>query len=142
MSRWKKSDRFLLRQIFQRIVWDKNGKWRPTENWWSGVKSFVKPHRDQNWNSRLEQTNVCVVRGKIDTFSDRRSSSHCTVQQEEENTMHSLSNSLFGNQDSYWRGAMTSPYSSLQPLSSMTSNLPSSYSPYDQYSSHHAVTGR
>ena len=56
--------------------------------------------------------------------------------------MHSLSNSLFGNQDSYWRGAMSSPYSSLQPLSSMASNLPASYSPYDQYSSHHAVTGR
>eukprot|EP00090_Calanus_glacialis_P030206 TRINITY_DN48667_c0_g1_i1.p1 TRINITY_DN48667_c0_g1~~TRINITY_DN48667_c0_g1_i1.p1 ORF type:complete len:479 (-),score=68.40 TRINITY_DN48667_c0_g1_i1:331-1767(-) len=56
--------------------------------------------------------------------------------------MHSLSNTLFGNQDSYWRGAVGSPYSSLQPLSSMASNLPNTYSPYDQYSSHHAVTSR
>ena len=59
-----------------------------------------------------------------------------------EEKMHSLSNTLFGNQDSYWRGAVGSPYSSLQPLSSMASNLPNTYSPYDQYSSHHAVTSR
>ena len=54
--------------------------------------------------------------------------------------MHSLSNSLFGSQENYWRG---SPYSPLQPLGTMPSALPnSSYSPYDQYSTHHAVTSR
>jgi hypothetical protein len=57
--------------------------------------------------------------------------------------MHSLSNSLFGSQENYWRGAVGGPYSSLQPLSGMPGTLPNSaYSPYDQYSSHHAVTGR
>ena len=64
------------------------------------------------------------------------------INEEQDSIMHSLSNTLFGNQDSYWRGAVGSPYSSLQPLSSMASNLPNTYSPYDQYSSHHAVTSR
>ena len=59
-------------------------------------------------------------------------------------TMHSLSNSLFGSQENYWRGSgLNGPYSSLQPLSAMPGSLPNSaYSPYDQYSSHHAVTSR
>ena len=56
----------------------------------------------------------------------------------QEAAMHSLSNSLF-SQESYWRGGVASPYSSLQPLGTMT---PNSYNPYDQYSSHPAVTSR
>ena len=56
--------------------------------------------------------------------------------------MHSLSNSLFGSQESYWRGGVGSPYSSLQPLSGMATNLGNSYSPYDQYSTHPAVASR
>ena len=51
--------------------------------------------------------------------------------------MHSLSNTLFGSQDSYWRGGVGGAYPSLQPLGGMT---PNSYSPYDQYSSQ--VTSR
>ena len=59
-------------------------------------------------------------------------------------TMHSLSNSLFGSQENYWRSSgLNGPYSSLQPLSAMPGSLPNSaYSAYDQYSSHHAVTSR
>lgn len=59
-------------------------------------------------------------------------------------TMHSLSNSLFGSQENYWRSSgLNGAYSSLQPLSAMPGSLPNSaYSPYDQYSSHHAVTSR
>ena len=59
-------------------------------------------------------------------------------------TMHSLSNSLFGSQENYWRSSgLNGPYSSLQPLSTMPGSLPNSaYSAYDQYSSHHAVTSR
>jgi hypothetical protein len=56
--------------------------------------------------------------------------------------MHSLSNSLFGSQEPYWRSGVGSPYSSLQPLSGMAPNLGNSYSPYDQYSTHPAVASR
>ena len=56
--------------------------------------------------------------------------------------MHALSNSLFSSQGSYWRDTGALPYSSLQPLSTMTPNLSNSYSAYDQYPAHHSVTQR
>lgn len=116
---------------------------------WSTVKIFkVKlTHHlkyfelDQKWNSTQPKTNVrlCFVK-LIHPVTDLEN----LARQTEERMHTSLSNSLFGNQaDPYWRGAVGSPYSSLQPLSSMASNLPNTpYSPYEQYSSHHAVTSR
>ena len=79
--------------------------------------------QEQEWKERLQELKIQESAHLHQDWKERVGTS-----------MHSLSNTLFSSQESYWRsgGVAGSPYPGLQPLGSVATNLTNSY--YDQYS--------
>ena len=83
--------------------------------------------QEQEWKERLQELKIQESQHLHQDWKERVGTAA---------SMHTLSNSLFSSQENYWRSGVASPYSGLQPLGSVATNLTNSY--YDQYSAHPA----